>query len=398
MFGENISFMQKILFIHYSGYLKERWGRTFPLAKAAAKCGYDVTLLTSNPKKGITYTKSIQDKVKIILYKDIVPSYLLFNKGYGFFSFFARIIHVLFHRYDYVYIDCGECPNAGWPGKIAQWKGATLLSEWGDLLGKGGYYDKKPKLFKFCYGWYYLWAEIYFRKTANYTIVLSSFMKEHALKMGVNENQIITVPGGALSNIIKYGYTPKNILSIPPNIITLGYIGIDEAEIKDLLPLINTLKKEHFINKFKLIVFGNKLKTQTILKYGLTNIIVEGGWLNYYHDYKKAQCVDIFVLMKSNNIMRNSMGWPNKLGDYMAFGRPIIITLYGDVKAFVEKNSYGFITTSSTEKNIEQILHNILQNKYNLKEMGRINRKIAEEEISWENRFKKLMKQVNNHP
>lgn len=388
--------MRKILFIHYSGYQKERWGRTFPLAKAAVKCGYRVTLLTTAPKKGFSYTKYMQDGVKIISYKDVMPSYLLYNKGFGFLSFFARIIHVLFHKYDYVYIDCGECPNAGWPGKIAQLKGAILLSEWGDLLGKGGYYDKKPKVFKLIYGNYYLWAEVYFRKSANYVITLSSFMKSHAQSKGIPEDKIIIVPGGAISDIIKYNYTSKSILSIASEIITLGYIGINDSEIQDLLPLINTLKKERFINHFKLVVFGKKLTEQTIKKFGLSDIIVEGGWLNYYNDYQKAQCIDIFVLMKSTNITRNSMGWPNKLGDYMAFGRPVLITLYGDVKMFVEKNPNGFITIKPEENDIERTLSAILNKQYNLHAMGLINRNLAEEQISWESRFRQLMKQINH--
>ena len=388
--------MRKFLFIHYSGYQKERWGRTFPLAKAAVTCGYDVTLLTTSLQKGISLSKDIQDGVKIILYKDIMPSYLLFNKGYGFISFFARIYHVLFHHYDYVYIDCGECPNAGWPAKIAQWKGAKLMSEWGDLLGRGGYYESKPKLFKIFYGWYYLWAELYFRKSADYVIVLSSFMRKHAINRGIPENKIVIVPGGALSDIIKYNRSPKSVLSIPEETITLGYIGINDNEIKDLLPLINTLKREQFSEKFKLIIFGSKLSEQTINDYGVANIIIEGGWLNYYSNYQKAQCVDIFILMKSNYITRNAMGWPNKLGDYMAFGRPILITLYGDVRLFVERNSDGFIPITTDEEDIASKLIAILNNQYDLQYMGMKNRELAENKISWNNRFKLLMKYIDD--
>ncbi len=387
--------MQKILFIHYSRYQKERWGRTFPLAKAAAKCGYDVTLLTSNPQKGISYTKSIQDKVKIISYKDIIPQFLLL-KGFGLCSFFARIIHVLFHKYDYVYIDCGECPNAGWPGKIAQWKGAILLSEWGDLLGKGGFYDKKSRFFKFFYGWYYLWAEIYFRKTANYTIVLSSFMKEHALKMGVNDKQIITVPGGAITDVISYGYKSKKLLNINEHIITLGYIGIDDGEIKDLEPIINVLNKEPFKNRFKLVTFGKKLSKETLDLYNLNDIIIECGWINFYNNYNMVQCIDIFVLIKSKNTQRSAMGWPNKLGDYMAIGRPVLLNLYGDITEFVSLHPKGFITLDLNENNIEEQFSNILNNKFSFTQMGKINRDIAETEISWDARVKKMMSDIHH--
>ena len=381
---------KKILFIHYNVYHQERWGRTFPLAKAAVQCGYEVTLLTTSSHKGLGVKKEIVDGVEIIICKDIIPMTLL-KRGFGFLSFLSRIIHTLTKNYDYVYSDCGETLNAGWPSKIIQWKGGIYISEWGDLLGKGGFYDNKPRLFKIFYGWYFLWAELYFRKSANYVVVLSSMMKQHAISRGIDESKIILVPGGAICDVISFGYMPKSILGLSEDIITLGYIGIDNGEIKDLLPLISVLKKERFKGKFKLIVFGHKLSPALLDKYDLRDIIVEKGWINFYEDYSSLQCVDVFVLLKSNNVARSSMGWPNKLGDYMAIGRPVLLNLYGDVATFVSENPSGFIPVELNEENICQKLNDILMSGYDLKKMGEVNRKLAENVISWHARMKNLL-------
>ena len=101
---------KKILFIHYNVYHQERWGRTFPLAKAAVQCGYEVTLLTTSSHKGLGVKKEIVDGVEIIICKDIIPMTLL-KRGFGFLSFLSRIIHTLTKHYDYVYSDCGETLN-----------------------------------------------------------------------------------------------------------------------------------------------------------------------------------------------------------------------------------------------------------------------------------------------
>ena len=105
---------KKFLFLHYAFYKKQRWGRTFPLAKAAVKCGFEVTLLTIDTQKGCGYSVEILDGVRIIKCRDILPGFLL-KKGIGFFVFLFRIIHCLFSTYDYVYTDCGEAIHTGGP-------------------------------------------------------------------------------------------------------------------------------------------------------------------------------------------------------------------------------------------------------------------------------------------
>ena len=196
--------MRKILIVHYSINNQERWGRTFPLAKSLAKFGLRVTLLTTANKnqKCLFYRIDKADGVKIVSFKDILPDKLL-GKGIGFLSFISRIIHSISHKYDYVYSDCGETPNAGWPCKINQWLfKAKYISEWGDLIGQGGYFDYKPKWFRILFGTYYLWADLYFRHSADIVIVLSTFMKEYAITRGIKNESIVIVPGGAMCDVI----------------------------------------------------------------------------------------------------------------------------------------------------------------------------------------------------
>lgn len=381
---------KRVLFVHYNIHSKERWGRIFPLAKAAAQCGYNVTLITTSAKKGVTYNSETIDNVKVISFKDIIPS-LFFKKGFALVSLITRIFYVAFHEYDFVYSDCGECLNTGWVCKIAQWKGAVYMSEWGDLLGRGGFYDAKPVWFKFFYGRYYLWAELYFRKSADYTIVLSSMMKEHAMKRGIAEDKILIVPGGAISDIISYVYRPKSQLGISEDMLTLGYIGIDNGELQDLKPLIEALHDDRLKQKCKLVLFGKKIDEKYIENFQLRDVVIEKGWIDYYKDPSPLQCIDVFVLIKSQNLSLSAMGWPNKLGDYMAVGRPVLITPYGDITSFIEKNPKGFFLCEANANNIVNTLLSILDNKYDLKQMGLNNREAAVEQISWVARVKQFL-------
>lgn len=272
------------------------------------------------------------------------------------------------------------------------------MSEWGDLLGRGGYYDRKPWMFRILYGWYYLWAEQYFRRSSDYVIVLSSAMRQHAIRMGIKDKQLCIVPGGAVPDVIQYGYQSKALFQLPENVITLGYIGIDEGELKDLLPLMNVLKEQPFRDRFRLVAFGDKLSETLLQQYDLQDLIISCGWINYYQDYSLLQAIDFFVLMKSANVGLAVMGWPNKLGDYLAVGRPIIVTPYGDVSLFIDKYPHGFIQLETPiEEACRKCLSHILSGEYDCKKMGQYSRWLSENVVSWESRMTTLLQEIDSN-
>ena len=382
---------KKFLLIHYSINKKDRWGRIFPLARALAKQNFDVTLLTSANKeqKCFLFAHDYVDGVKIISFKDIIP-YKFLTKGLGLLSFISRIVYVILHRFDYVYSDCGELPNAGWPCKVNQWfYKSKYISEWGDLIGRGGFYDRKPTWFKIFLGKYYLWADLYFRRSADIVIVLSDHMRKYAESRGIPKDKIIVISGGAPCDIIPYVKPFKS--SKIKGVIVFGYIGIDNNEILDLLPLISVIQESKYRGKFRIAAAGKKISKEIMSKYDLQDILMELGWLDFSKEFYKWQCVDIFLLIKTN-FKRSSAGWPNKLGDYLSIGRPIMVNLYGDVEKFVAENSEGFIQISLDKNKIRQQLDNILSKKFNIEIMGLMNRRVAEEKMSWDFKVKQFVK------
>lgn len=381
--------MKSILFISAIDYEgKNRWGRTYPLAKAFANNGFKTTLLVSQKIGFKLYKKEIKDNVEIISFNFILPLRIRRQPIIGLFtsSFLFRLIFAIITKYDYVYSDCGEIPCSGIPCRISQiLHNSIYLSEYGDLLGKGGYYDSKPLIFKILFGWYYLWSIRYFRQIADYVVVLSSTMKNYVINnMGIDDNKVLLLPGGASPNIIKY--KPKHA-SIP---IKLGYIGIDNSEIKGILPILQSIT-EYAPNQFIVYVFGNKLSKDVLSFYKIDSVIKECGWVDVVHGQDIIKDIDIFLLMRSD-IHIGTMGWPNKLGDYLSYGRPVIITPYGDLIDFVKKHKEGFIIVDRNDKkDTRNILFNIIDGKYDLTKMGEYNRHVAENEISWDARVKNII-------
>ena len=381
---------KKVLIVSTFDFEGPRWGRNFPLARAFERNGYDVTMLVTERRKSLKlYTVKECEGVKVICFNAILPfSIRKLPTGLFTLSFWMRLIYAMFHKFDIVYSDCGETPCSGWPCLVNKWiYSSKYLSEYGDLLGKGGYYDMKSKTFKMLFGAYFLWAITYFRKKADYTIVLSKVMGEYVEKeMGIAKEKIVLVPGGSLPEKIEYKL-PEKSTGEP---IYLGYIGVDDYEITGILPVLDAIRTK-YSDKFKVRLFGRKLSQATIDKYSLKDIIIECGWVDVIKGQDEVRKCDIFMLMREN-LLIGAMGWPNKLGDYLSYGRPVMISPYGDLVEFVDKHSDGFIVVDrNNNKDIEEKLAAIVNSNIDLVQKGAYNRIVAEKEISWDARIAKLI-------
>lgn len=374
----------KILVSHFGVFKKGGWGRTFSLANALVELGNNVTVLTTSPTISFRIIKKNINGVNVIVFPDFAPS-LMTSKGFGVLSLFLRILFVIFHKYEILHSDAGHRPSSGWPCIINRFlfKG-RYIAEWWDYFGKGGQLDNKPAYFKFLLGAFENWSEIHDKKTADGIVVLSNYMKERALKSGINK-EIRVIHGGAdVKNISRLNFiVNKSRFGIDNKKLVFGYIGMSDSEISDLEPFIRALNK--FKNQVAFVTFGEKLSSNSIIGHQLNGIIKEMGWIDYSKDANLLSIVDVFVLIKKNTVI-NIAGWPNKLGDYMACGRPILINPYGDVAEFVTNNKGCFITTSWNESEIEQKIQEILDGKYPLEEMSHKARYIAENKISWLNK------------
>jgi glycosyltransferase involved in cell wall biosynthesis len=387
---------KKIMFTHFSLKKGDRWGRTFYLAKGLYNSGFDVVLLTSENSFNIfKIKKEVIDGVKVYSFPDILPARLI-SKGIGFISLFYKILFALFTKFNYVYSDAGEIPVCGWPCKINQlFYKSKYFSEWSDMLGIGGYYDTKPFWFKFFFGKFYLWTVKYFRRSADYVVVLTSYMQKYANSIGIDNSKIVIVPGGSMVKEIDYYPigSNKNTIGLEKVDITFGYIGVNAKEIQDFLPIIEVIKNHKYKNKIKLLLFGHKISDEALNAMQVQDFVRQFGWIDFSEESIKLSAVDVFILFKPESTISNA-GWPNKLGDYLAIGRPVLVKPYGDIIDFVNKFSDGFILITKDYNEIDQLISSIVEGRIDLKTMGEFNRRIALDYISWDSRSEILKNKI----
>lgn len=366
------------MYSHLGREGKDGWGRSFYMAKALAKHGHEVTFLTT--RQEISFFKINKRKYKdvnVMSFPDVIPGKLK-SAGFGFISLLLKVFHAIGNKYDLVIADCGHRPS-GLPCVTNRMVHKSIyFTEWWDYFGDDGYYKEKGVLFKLFYGKIETWAEIADKKNADGVVVLSTLMKERALKHGVTNVEII--PGGSLVQELKMHKHD----SIENKRINFVYLGMSNGEVKELEPFLRAIGRSEFKNKVRFVTYGSFLSKTNLQKYNLSHIIDERGWIDFLESGDELKDSDVFVQIRRDNVISRA-GWPNKLGDYLALGRPIIIFPYGDLEEFVKKHAQGFFTTDYNEEAIVFKIREILNNKLDFENMGIANRKVAES-ISWEKR------------
>ena len=376
----------KVLYSHHGMKGKNGWGRTFYMAQGLADLGHDVTLLTINPKCSFFKINTIiYQGVKIKVLPDFFPAKMK-SSGFAIWSTLFGLIYSMFHKFEICIADCGH-RFTSLPCKLNRFiYHSVYISEWWDFFGKGGYIKKKSRLFRLTYGRLECYNELNDKRKADAIVVLSTFMKDRAVENGIDSEKIFIVPGGSIVKDVKPLYPSYS--SVEKRKINIAYIGINNHEIDLIAPFIEALKCENVKNSYRLILYGNTISNEKWNQLGLSEIAEYRGWLDYSKDVSTLKDIDVFLqLLDDNNVSK--AGWPNKLGDYLAFGKPVILSPYGDIIDFV-KNEKGFFIVEYNKYSILKILQEIKDIPYSdLKTMGYANRQLAEK-ISWKNRAKNI--------
>ena len=381
-----------ILYSHVGINGRNGWGRTYYMAKGLSELGHKVVLLTINPHCSFFRVKKIVvNNLTVFVFPDFFPTKFK-TSGFAIWSTLFKIIFSAFHKFDVSIADCGH-RFTSLPCKVNRMFYKTIyVTEWWDFFGKGGYVEKKSRLFKFLYGRLECYNEIHDKLNADVVIVLSTYMKQRALENGVNKDKVHIIPGGSIIDYI--APFDDNREEKSEDVINIAYIGIDNHELEHILPFLNALKEIKANHKFRLILYGNRISPDIWMKYGLDDLSEHRGYINYDKDVSTLKDVDIFLQLLDNNNVSKA-GWPNKLGDYLSFGKPIILSPYGDLVSFVE-NKEGFFLVDYDKESIKRTLLRIDSlPKEQLEKMGKSNICLAKQ-ISWRNRALELQTVLNN--
>lgn len=376
----------KVIFSTYE--TKEIGGnylRSLSLAQGLGELGHSVTLWTS--AKNLTLIPKISEKKGVKIIESIGLSPYRFRKGgYDPFDIVFRSLAILFSKSKIIH-SFNHRPAAAIPGMVKSLfcHQVNWYLDWADLWGKGGIADRRYGPLSFITSNVDHYAERLFIKLAGVVTAISDDLVKKAKVIRGDRKKTFFLPIGA--NISQVKPLPKiksrKKLDLPTKgkIIVYLYIGTyDEELLAKMFIQLNKLRDD-----IKLLLLGPDVprfyqqfdNQPDLLKKIIHPGIVSRKLLPWY-----LAAGDIMLLPYANKEI-NRGKFPNKLGDYLAAGRPTIANPTGEVKKLLKKEKVGVLVPESPVK-FAKAINQLLNQPQKMKELGK-NARLTAQALSWRN-------------
>lgn len=224
--------------------------------------------------------------------------------------------------------------------------------------------------------------------------VISSFLADRALQLGVDPEHLHPMPSGADLEAIQPLDSAhcRQTWNIPQSELLLGYVANfhpDETLLLDALKIIFE-QRPHV----SLIVAGHDFYggQEALASRGIHNRIRHFGRIPFSRIGSFLGAADL-LLVPMTDTPYNRSRWPNKIGDYLAAGRPQVACAVGDVKPLLQKHFVGL--GCAPDKNaFARAIIELIDNGQKRAEMGRNARTVAEAHFNWDQIIDRLVERI----
>jgi len=229
--------------------------------------------------------------------------------------------------------------------------------------------------YKICSDWHQLfndWRDSYVSVNSDYLICTSNKLKSLIIsKHKINLNKVRVVYGGVDQKIFieKSKIDPKKLrenLSLPPNEFLVGYVGgfRSVGMEKGIDTMIESLA---FLDQSIKMVFvgGSKKHIEEYMELARKKqveercIFVEKQSFDKVVEFEIA--LDVLVIPYPNKAHFRDYGFPLKIWEYMASGRPIVYSNLEIIKEVLDKRAVSF--EPSNEKSLADSINKIYNNQ-----------------------------------
>lgn len=370
----------KILLLNHNTRGRGTYVRCQQFGRCLAALGHQVTLLTAAPDFILRPQASMRDGVRVVSMPDIVPARFR-NGGFGPLDTALRLAYVAGERFDVVE-SFDHRPTVLLPALFARYvKRMPLVSEWTDLHGSGGSMENRPR-----------WLRAFMEPVENFVerrskhlprtlVVISNGLRERAIALGVPESRIHWIPGGADVERIQAvsRADARQAFAIPAQIRLLGYTGYSHYDMAMALEAVSHVQAR--FPDLWLATTGAGLPAEARARLHDPARVMELGHLpdGRYEQFLAA--VDLFVFPFADKEM-NRGRWPNKIGDYMAAGRPTVSNRTGDLIDLFERHEIGLLSPDDPVQ-MAACMIRILESAPLAEALGHNARRTAETHYDW---------------
>jgi len=359
------------------------FNRAFYFARPLIKRGHNVTVVTNSKKQIFSFKEYVNEGVNIIETPDIFWGKL--RTGWDPLNALRRLSFLKSRKFDIIHaIDCR--PTVIIPALYLKklWK-VPLVIDWLDWWGRGGAIElRKNKLLNKLFEPIETYFEENFRKHADYTIVISTLLRERAINLGINRDKIRVISHGCDTEGVKP--LDKSVARKESGLSHYDFIllfsGFVLYDIHISLEAFSQVLERYPNTLLVLTGSSENLDGRYSKKWKGHANILNLGFLPKEKYSLVLGASDLCLLPLSDNLA-NKARFPGRIGDYLAAGKPIVSNEVGDAGTLIKEYNLGVITKPTPDEYASGII-SALQQPQNLAIWSRNARKMAEERLSFD--------------
>lgn len=222
--------------------------------------------------------------------------------------------------------------------------------------------------------------------------VNNMYLAAKAESFGISRDRILVLQDGAYSKEIQPidKGAARQRLGINNALFMLGFSGFFHPDTEMVIEALAEIRRSTN-QDIKLLFIGsiNSSLLELIEKRDLKDAVIYVGPVEHEKIGEYLSACDLLLLPFTDRPV-NLGRWPQKLGDYLSSGRPVVAGGFGDVKEFFSLHPDIGITCDGTAKSFSEAIIAMKNDPLRIERAGRAARKVAEENMSWEKKTKVL--------
>lgn len=358
---------------------KGTFWRASHFSRHLARRGHQVTLMAMSGQARLRLKEREFHGVRLVETPDLLPGAL--RSGWDAWDTLRRLVWLRDKSFDIVHA-IESRPVVLLPALAARRRGARLVMDWCDWLGRGGSVEERPNgLVRSLVRPVETYLEERFRTRADGTLVIVPFLRERAIALGVNPDSIAVIRNGADTSVVwPDRLTARRIVGLPDDATLIGYVGnIYPADARLMALAFNRVRQALPGARLVLVGYFNR-SIEPLLDHPAA--VIRTGWVTDEQVFQYLAACDLCWLpLRDSGANRGR--WPGKLNDYMAVGRPVVATSVGDLADLVPRYQIGLATRDDPQDFAQRTLE-LLADRERLEALGRAARRAAEDVFNWE--------------
>jgi glycosyltransferase involved in cell wall biosynthesis len=355
------------------------FSRAHSLGRHLVAFGHNVTLFAGASVRGRAQNRSLNG-VRVIESFDPLNDRAR-ESGLSPFDLVSRFRHLRTNHCDLIHC-FDHRPTVSLPALLtARRLGIPCVIDWADLWGFDGIAGERRWLSRFSLGAADEFLEERVRDRADALTVINTKLRERAERRF--NVPILLLPVGANSDLIRPlpQQEMRREFGLPENVPIALHAGLSPYDAEYLA--CSFLELVRYCPRAMLVIVGRRfpILDRIIAEAGFAAQLVRLGLLDRETMARAMACADVLLLPYTNRSV-NLFRYPNKLGDYLSAGRPIVTNRTGDLGRLVADERVGLVV-EDTPQAFAQAVMQFFENGDLARATGQRGRALAETKLDW---------------